>query len=84
MTFKVVLYTVLYMSERTQIYLTSEQRKRLDERGAREGKTLALMIREAVAAYLTEAPPDTEEVLAATFGAAPDMEIPTRDEWDRE
>lgn len=76
-------YTVLYMAQRTQIYLTSEQRRRLDEIATREGKTLAQVIREAVDAYLTGAVPDATTVLAATFGAAPDLVVPSRDEWQR-
>ena len=84
MTNAEMLYTVLYMSERTQIYLTSEQRRRLDELAARTGKSMAHVIREAVAAYLAEAAPDTEKVLVSTFGAAPDIEAPSRDEWDRD
>lgn len=70
-------------SLRTQIYLTSEQRRKLDRRGARDGKTLAHLIREAVDRYLEEEPPDADEVLAATFGSMPDLEIPSRSEWDR-
>jgi hypothetical protein len=79
-----VLYTLLYMSERTQIYLTSEQRRRLDEIASRQGKSLAQVIREAVEAYVITTLPESEEALAATFGAAPDIEVPPRDEWDRE
>ncbi len=68
---------------RTQIYLTREQRQRLDELGRREGKTLAALIREAVDAYLARSGPDPERALASTFGALPDLEVPSRDEWDR-
>lgn len=80
-----MLYTLLYMaSTRTQIYLTDEQRERLDELGAREGKSLAQLIREAVEAYLSHQHADFEEVMRATFGAAPKLEVPSRDEWDRD
>lgn len=68
---------------RTQIYLTAGQRERLDARGHREGKALAELIREAVDAYLEDAPPDPHAVLEATFGALPDLEVPSRDEWER-
>jgi len=68
---------------RTQIYLTGEQRERLDELGRRQGKTLAALVREAVDSYLEEADPDLERRLAETFGVAPDLEVPSRDEWDR-
>jgi predicted DNA-binding protein len=72
------------MAQRTQIYLTAAQRKRLDAIAAREGKTLAQVIREAVDAYLGgEAATERVEALLATFGAIPDMEVPSRDEWQR-
>ncbi len=68
---------------RTQIYLTAEQRRRLDQLGQRSGKSMAELIREAVDGYLAESQPDLEQALAATFGAAPALEVPSRDEWDR-
>jgi hypothetical protein len=70
-------------STRTQIYLTKEQRKKLDARAAREDKALAELIREAVDAYLGGTTADAEESLASTFGACPDMEAVPRSEWDR-
>ena len=77
------LYTLLYMAQRTQIYLTAEQRKRLDQLAAREGKSLAEVIREAVNVYLVGSAPDSEKALAATFGAAPESTAVSRDEWGR-
>jgi predicted DNA-binding protein len=78
------LYTALYMSAtRTQIYLTSAQRARLDALGHREGKALAELVREAVDEYLEHTLPDPRGALEATFGALPDLEVPSRDEWDR-
>jgi metal-responsive CopG/Arc/MetJ family transcriptional regulator len=78
-----VLYTALYMaSTRTQIYLTKEQRAKLDALGKREHKTLAELIREAVDRYLEESP-KRDEVLKRTFGIAPDFEVPDRSEWNR-
>ncbi len=74
---------MLYMSERTQIYLTTEQRQRLDELASSQGKSLAQVIREAVDAYIAEAPVEAERALTATFGAAPKMTVPSRTEWDR-
>lgn len=68
---------------RTQIYLTAEQRERLDALGHREGKALAELIREAVDAYLEHGPSDPHAALDATFGALPDIEVPSRDEWER-
>ena len=78
------LYTALYMpSTRTQIYLTADQRRQLDARGRRTGAPLARMIREAVDGYLADDRPDTEEALDETFGTLPDLELPSREEWDR-
>lgn len=80
-----MLYTALYMpSTRTQIYLTDEQRRRLDERGRRTGAPMARLIREAVDVYLADGRPDTDAVLDETFGTLPDLELPSRDEWDRD
>jgi hypothetical protein len=77
------MYTALYMASlRTQIYLTGEQRHKLDERARRQGRTLAHVIREAVDEYLAEGP-DPDEALHETFGSLPDLEVPSRDEWDR-
>ncbi|MDW5598049.1 ribbon-helix-helix domain-containing protein [Conexibacter stalactiti] len=68
---------------RTQIYLTTEQRERLDEVGRREGKPLAELVRAAVDDYLAHAAPDAQSALDATFGAVPDLVVPSRDEWNR-
>jgi predicted DNA-binding protein len=70
-------------SIRTQVYLTRDQRKKLDARGGREGKTLARLIREAVDHYLEEEPTDAQTALKSTFGSLPDLEVPSREEWDR-
>jgi hypothetical protein len=67
---------------RTQVYLTGDQRRRLDERGRREGRSLAHMVREAVDAYLASEP-DRQAALDATFGALPELEVPSRREWER-
>lgn len=79
-------YAALYMAAtRTQIYLTKEQRKRLDELSAQRGVTLAHLVREAVSAYLADRRgQDIEAALDATFGTMPDLEVPSREEWDRE
>jgi predicted DNA-binding protein len=80
-----VLYTALYMSStRTQIYLTDDQRRRLDARGRRTGAPMARIIREAVDAYLADDRSDVQAALDDTFGALPDLEVPSRDEWDRD
>ena len=70
------------MSTRTQVYLTDEQRLRIDELAASEGVTMAEIIRRALDGYLKEQP-DPGTALAATFGAAPDATVPGRHEWDR-
>jgi hypothetical protein len=79
-----MLYTALYMvARRTQVYFTAEQRRLLDERCRREGRSLAEVVREALDAYLTPRAPDPEDALEASFGAVPNLKVPSRDEWDR-
>src|SRR5947199_10821360 len=82
------MYVLLYIADlmastRTQIYLTAEQRKRLDELGRREGKSMAELIRTAIDRFLQEraqlTDEEAEELLRSTFGIAPDFEVPTRD-----
>jgi predicted DNA-binding protein len=81
---RLLLYTALYMAAtRTQVYLTREQRERLDVLGRRERKPLAELVREAVDEYLEHSVPDAAGALDATFGALPDLDVPSRDEWDR-
>ncbi|MHB8631238.1 MAG: ribbon-helix-helix protein, CopG family [Candidatus Limnocylindria bacterium] len=70
---------------RTQIYLTKKQRRELDARRKREGKTLAAVVRDAVDAYMARdqaAAADIQAVLDRTFGSIPDLEVPSRDEWE--
>ena len=66
---------------RTQIYLTSEQRRRLDARSRRTGATLARMIREAVDAYLIEDAPSLAAALDDTYGSLPELELASREGW---
>ncbi|WP_035813793.1 CopG family transcriptional regulator [Jiangella gansuensis] len=68
---------------RTQIYLTEEQRRRIDEVSLAEGVTLAEVVRRALDAYLDREVVASGEVLASTFGADPEATYPARDEWDR-
>ena len=68
---------------RTQVYLTEEQRQRIDVLAGAEGVTMAEIIRRALDSYLDDETPDPESALAATFGASPDANVPSRDEWDR-
>jgi predicted DNA-binding protein len=67
---------------RTQIYLTEEQRRRIDEVAKASGVTMAEIVRRALDAYLA-GEVDSSTALAATFGAVPDASVPSRDEWDR-
>ncbi|MEO8625073.1 MAG: ribbon-helix-helix domain-containing protein [Candidatus Limnocylindrales bacterium] len=69
-------------STRTQIYLTDEQRRRLDARGKKAGAPMARLIREAVEAYLVDDKVDIEAALDETFGTLPELELPSRDEWN--
>lgn len=79
-----MLYTPLYMaSTRTQIYLTDDQRRRLDAKGRLTGAPLARMIREAVDVYLADDRPDPDAALDETFGTLPDLDLPSREEWER-
>jgi len=68
---------------RTQVYLTEQQRQRIDALVEAEGVTMAEIIRRALDLYLEAETPDPELALAATFGLAPDAMVPARDEWDR-
>ena len=70
------------MSTRTQIYLTDDQRRRIDELASAQGVTMAEIIRRAVDGYLNEQA-DPSAALSATYGSIPDLEVPSRDEWDR-
>ena len=67
---------------RTQIYLTEEQRQRIDRAAAATGMTMAELIRTAVDHYL-QTDPDPAKALSATFGANPDATVPPRDGWTR-
>jgi len=79
----IVLYAVLYMpATRTQVYLTKEQRQKLDSRRRRERKTLAAVVRDAIDAYVgKEKPADLRKTLEQTFGVAPKFSVPSRNEW---
>jgi predicted DNA-binding protein len=76
---------------RTQVYLTQEQRDRIDALRARDGRTLAQVIRAALDEYLSlhgrEAEDrdraERERALDETFGIAPDFPYPGRGDWDR-
>ena len=69
---------------RTQVYFTPAQRARVDEIARSEGKTLAAVVREAVDRYVEGLPSmSAQEALDATAGTMPDLEVPSREGWDR-
>lgn len=70
-------------SLRTQVYLTVEQRRRIDALSEAKGQSLAEIVRQALDRYLDQDGEDAAEALAATFGADPDAQAPDRDEWSR-
>lgn len=88
-----MLYAVLYMAAatRTQVYLTQEQRDRIEELRAHDGRTLAEVIRTALDEYLATHGREAAEarraemqrVLDETFGSIPDFPYPDRGDWDR-
>jgi hypothetical protein len=68
---------------RTQVHLTQKQRQALETRRKREGKTLAAVVRDAVDAYVAaDVSSDRQTILDRTFGSIPDLEVPSRDEWE--
>jgi len=69
-------------STRTQIYLTDDQRRRIDRIAETKGLTMAEVVRRAVDDYLDDEPV-AELALSATFGAALSAEVPSRDDWQR-
>lgn len=68
---------------RTQVYLSKEQRRQLDERARRERRPLAALVREALDLYLAVNEADQQAILDQTFGALPDLEVKDRGDWDR-
>ena len=66
---------------RTQVYLTEEQRQRIDELAAIEGVTLAEIVRRALDAYFSSYIPGASTSFSRTFGALTDIEVPSRDKW---
>jgi predicted DNA-binding protein len=68
---------------RTQVYLTEEQRRRIDAIGDAKGESLAEIVRKALDRYLDEEFEDIDAALAATFGADPEARAPDREEWQR-
>lgn len=67
---------------RTQVYLTEEQRSRIDKVSEAEGIPMAEVIRRALDRYLGD-DVDAAEALRSTFGAVPEATSPDRGEWQR-
>lgn len=67
---------------RTQIYLTEDQRARIDRAAEAEGVTMAELVRRALDEYLRD-DTDPTAALTATFGADPTAKAPSRDTWRR-
>lgn len=44
---------------------------------------MAAVIREAIDSYLTEPATDLDQVLEATLGTLPNLDVPSRAEWGR-
>ena len=72
----------LYIGDTGSVYLTEEQRRRIDAIVDAKGESLAEIVRKALDRYLEEEVADATTALAATFGADPGASPPDRDEWD--
>lgn len=68
------------MAQRTQVYLSDEQRARIDEFAQRRDLTMAEVVRRALDAYL-----ELDDDFDATFGGARSLRgaAPSRDDWAR-
>lgn len=71
---------------RTQIYLDEDQDRRLQARARADGITKSALIREAIDQFLKRRSrrADLQAHLDATFGSMRGIEVPSRDEWDRD
>jgi Arc/MetJ-type ribon-helix-helix transcriptional regulator len=76
---------------RTQVYLTQDQRDRIEDLRARDGRTLAEVVRAALDEYLATHAQEAakselaerQRILDETFGTLPDLPYPDRSDWDR-
>ncbi|MGC2374318.1 MAG: CopG family transcriptional regulator [Solirubrobacteraceae bacterium] len=76
---------------RTQVYLTEDQRREIEELRASDGRTLAEVVRAALDEYLATHGPaaadtrraEMQRVFDDAFGSMPDLEVPPREEWNR-
>jgi hypothetical protein len=88
-----MLYAALYMpaATRTQVYLTEDQRRQIEELRARDGRTLAEVVRAALDEYLLthgraaaeREQAERQRIFDETFGSIPDFPYPDRSDWDR-
>ena len=67
-------------SSRTQIYLTEQQRQRVDELADERAVSMATVVRDAVDAYLWEVREEVSGTVVETFGSAPTLEVADRAE----
>lgn len=65
----------------SQSSLTAAQQARLAAHARAEGIPIAEAVHEAIEAYLAGSTAATQAALDATFGVAPDFQIPSRGEW---
>lgn len=68
---------------RTQIYLTPEQRRALDDLAETDEVSLAELIRLAVDEFLLIRKTDPDAALDASFGAVPEAAAAPRSEWQK-
>lgn len=76
---------LIYIVKRTQIYLDEEQDRKLERRARASGVTKSELIRRAIDRFLSRDGGRSElaAALEETAGSLPDLEVPSRDEWDR-
>ena len=70
-------------STHSQVSLTEEQLRRADLAAASKGITTSELVQRAIDDYLAADEPNAEHALETTFGAAPDVAVPSRDDWQR-
>ena len=74
-----------YTMKRTQIYIDDDQDRLLERRAKAAGTTKSALIRRAIDAFLMRKRErsEVERILDETAGSMPDLQVPSRDEWDR-
>lgn len=83
------MYTAFYLErgfilERTQIYLTKEQKKALKTIATQKQTPLAEVVREAVEQYIAEQKPSTAERISKAKGLWKDRQDLNAAEYERE